>query len=255
MSQRALQGKIAVVTGGSRGLGRATALRLAKDGALVAFNYRSNSEAAQETLSMIKEAGGDGFAVQADLSSLAGVEQLFEGLDRELQERSGSNAFDILVNNAGIIHSATIQETEEADFDRLFDLNVKGVFFTVQRAIERLRDNGRVVMLSSGLARFSYPQYIAYAGTKGANEVFTRYLAATLGSRGITVNTVAPGAIDTDMNPYLKTQEGIEQFSSVAALHRIGHAEDISDVIAFLASDDSRWVTGQRIEASGGAFL
>jgi 3-oxoacyl-[acyl-carrier protein] reductase len=254
MSMKSEQ-KVALVTGGSRGLGRAAALRLARDGFFVALTYRSAAGEAYETVAALKEAGGDGLALQADVSSVASIDALFASLDRELEQRFGDRGLDVLVNNAGIIADLTLDKTTEEDFDALFNTNVKGTFFTTQRAAERMRDNGRVITLGTGLTRFVYPNYIAYAASKGAITTMTEYLAKELGPRGITANVVAPGAIDTDMNPWLRTEQGAAAMSSVAALNRVGHAEDIADVIGFLASPDSRWVTAQRIEASGGANL
>lgn len=247
--------RTALVTGGSRGLGRATAERLARDGFFVALSYRSAASEAQEVVAGIEAAGGRAVAIQADVSSVAGIDGLFEALDRELEARFGDRGLDVLVNNAGIIAHLRLEETGEADFDALFNTNVKGTFFATQRAAARLRDQGRVILLGTGLTRFSMPQYIAYAASKGAVDTMAKYLAQELGPRGITVNVVAPGAIDTDMNPGLRSEQGAAAISAIAALRRVGHADDIADVISFIASPDSRWVTGQRIEASGGAML
>lgn len=251
-----LNGKVAVITGGSRGLGRATALRLAADGATVAVHYRADDEAAQSAVAQIREAGGRAVAVQGELGGTAGLDSFFANLDAALEAETGDTGFDILVVNAGVNVAATIADTTEAQFDTVFDLNVKGVFFLVQKALGRLRDGGRVITLSSGLSRFAYPQYIAYSASKGAIDVFTRVLAKELGPRGITVNAVAPGAIDTDMNKDFLANPGMrEMLASIAALGRVGMPDDIGDVMSFLAGEDSRWVTGQRIEASGGAHL
>jgi 3-oxoacyl-[acyl-carrier protein] reductase len=247
--------RVALVTGGSRGLGRAAAQRLAADGFFVALTYRSAAGEAEEAVAAIKAAGGDAVALQADVASVASIQALFAALDKELESRFSDRGLDVLVNNAGIIADLTLDKTTEADFDALFNTNVKGTFFTTQLAAERMRDNGRVITLGTGLTRFVYPNYIAYAASKGAVNTMTEYLAKELGPRGITANVVAPGAIDTDMNPWLKTEQGAAAMSSVAALKRVGHADDIADVIGFLASPASRWVTAQRIEASGGANL
>lgn len=255
-NEKKLADKVIVVTGSSRGLGKAMALRLAQEGALVVVNYRSQGAEAEATVSAIEAAGGRAFAVQGDLGNVAGIDAFYAALDRELEHRTGSARFDMLVANAGVMLHGTIGETTEAGFDQVFDVNVKGVFFLVQKGLSRMRDNGRIVTLSSGLSRFSYPQYIAYSATKGAIDVFTRVLAATVGERGITVNAVAPGAINTEMNAgWIDTPEGEQMVTSIAALKRVGQPEDIGDILAFLASEDSRWVTGQRIEASGGAHL
>lgn len=251
-----LNGKIAVVTGGSRGIGRAMAKRLASDGAVVIIGYRSNEEKAMETVKSIREMGGKAHAVGGDLSSVAGVEAFYKELDGLLEAQTGKTSFDILIANAGVLVEATIDTTSEADFDYLFNTNVKGVFFLIQKGISRLNDHGRIITLSSGLTRFSYPQYIAYSAAKGAIDVMTRSLAVQLGVRGITVNAMAPGGIETDMLADMLEMDGArEQLSQAASIKRIGQPEDIADVTAFLASENSRWVTGQRIEASGGIHL
>jgi NAD(P)-dependent dehydrogenase (short-subunit alcohol dehydrogenase family) len=177
-----LKDKIAVITGGSRGLGRATAIRLAKDGAFVAIGYHNRQDRAEEVVNQIGSSGGRAVAVRSDVSSVLGIEAFYEAVDTVLRSQTGQDRFDILVNNAGIIDTATIAQTSEKVFDRLFNLNTKGAFFAIQQAIPRLRDGGRIINLSSGLTRFSYPQYIAYAATKGAIEVITRVLAHELGS-------------------------------------------------------------------------
>lgn len=250
------QKKIALITGASRGIGRAIALRFAKDGIDVIVNYSSNKNAADEVVQEITDNGGVAFAVQADLGSLVGVEKLFQTVDTKLQETNGNIKFDILVNNAGIAPTATTEETSEELFDQIFDLNVKSLFFITQQAIPRLNDGGRIINLGTGLSRVANISYPVYSASKGAVDVLTRIWAAELGSRGITVNNIAPGAIDTDINAHwLRNDEGRKMMTEQAALGRIGYAEDVADVAAFLISDDSRWITGQRIEASGGWML
>jgi 3-oxoacyl-[acyl-carrier protein] reductase len=251
-----LEGKVAVVTGASRGIGRAIALRLARDRALVCVNYHSNAEAARSVVGEIEWEGGEAFAIQGDVGSVEQLGRFFEALDAELTKRRGDRRFDILVNNAGISVVGPTATASEADFDRVFATNVKGVYFTSQHAIPRLRDGGRVINLSSALSRRPTPQYSAYSMTKGAINTFTLALAAELGSRGITVNTLAPGLTATDMNAASRSNSNIETLvSSMTALGRIGKVEDIADAAALLASPDSGWVTGQYIEASGGAGL
>ncbi len=247
--------KTALVTGGSRGLGRAMAQRLARDGFFVALTYRSAAREARQVVEAIEAEGGAAVALQADVSQVASIEALFKALDEVLEARFEDRGLDVLVNNAGIIEHGRLGETSEAAFDALFDTNVKGALFVTQRGAERLREGARVIMLGSGLTRFARPEYIAYAASKGAVDTLTMYLAQELGPRGITVNMVAPGPIDTDMNPGLRAEQGAQWASSIAALGRVGHADDIADVVSFLASPDSRWVTAQRIEASGGAWL
>lgn len=252
-----LKDRIAVITGASRGLGRETALRLAADGATVVVHYGRNGGQAAEVAGAIRALGGRALTVGGNLSSVEGVRQFYADLDAALIAETGAARFDVLVANAGVNEAVPAEATSEASFDRLFDTNVKGVFFLLQEGVERLRDGGRIITLSSGLTRFVYPQYAAYAMTKGAIEQLTRTLAKTLGPRGITVNSVAPGAIDTDLNAaWLRDNPSAqEHLSGVAALGRVGQPDDVADVIAFIASDASRWVTAQRIEASGGAHL
>jgi NAD(P)-dependent dehydrogenase (short-subunit alcohol dehydrogenase family) len=252
---RELTGKIAVITGASRGIGRATALRLAEEGAIVAIHFAKEEKAAHQTVKAIQADGGDAFAVQAELSALTGINSLFEQLDRELTQRTGSNQFDILVNNAAIAPASGLESTDEETFDQLFRVNMKAPFFLTQQAVQRIRENGRIINVSAILTRIGNPGTLAYAMTKGAIDIFTLNLAKQLGQKGITVNAVAPGATRTDMNPNLKTEEGRQAITAGTALGRYGEASDIAGVVAFLASDDSRWVTGQTIEASGGYSL
>ncbi len=248
-----LQGKIAVVTGASRGIGRAIAGRLAKDGAFVVVNYRTNADAANDAVREIQAAGGDAFALQGNVGVVQDIEQFFQALDAELTKRCGEAHFDILVNNAGIGRDGTVEATPEEVFDELMAVNVKGAFFVAQRAISRLRDGGRIINLSSALSRFPYPRMAAYSMGKAAINHFTLILAAELGKRGITANAVAPGLTATDFTAHARANpEVIQQISSRTALGRIGEPEDIAGVAAWLASDDARWVTGQYIEASGG---
>jgi len=248
--------KVAVITGSSRGLGAATAKRLARDGFFVVVNYVRSKKDGEEVLREIQQAGGKGALVQGDVSSLAGIGSFFDRVDAALRSSGLPASFDVFVANAGILISKPFIETTEADFDSLFDTNVKGVFFQIQKALPRLRDNGRVVTLSSGLSRFANPMFTAYSATKGAIDVMTRVLAQELGARGITVNAIAPGAIDTDMNAgWLRSEAGRTMLMSRQALKQVAVPPDIADAIAFLAGPDSRWITGQRIEASGGSSL
>jgi NAD(P)-dependent dehydrogenase (short-subunit alcohol dehydrogenase family) len=251
-----LEGKVAVVTGASRGIGRAIAQRLARDGALVCVNYHSNAQAAESVVGAIGTEGGQAFALQADVGSVAQLRRFFEALDAELSARRGDRGFDILVNNAGVAVRGPTATATEADFDRVFTTNVKGPFFTTQHAIARLRDGGRVINVSSGLSRRPMPQFTAYSMTKAAIDAFTVALAAELGKRGITVNTVAPGLTATDMNAGLRNDPSAEQtFAAMTALGRVGKVEDIANAVALLASPDSAWITGQYVEASGGLGL
>lgn len=253
---RGLEGKTALVTGGSRGIGRGIALRLAKEGAQVAVHYGNNRRAADEVVRAIEEQGGKAFAIGADLGSVTGVDELVRSLTEALAVRGGDGKLDILVNNAGIGTSQTFEETTEEAFDELFAVNVKAPFFLVQRALPLLRDEGRVVNISSGVTRIAYPHIMAYNLTKGAINTFTLHLAQLLGSRGITANAVLPGIVDTDVNAsWLHTPEGREHANGMSVFGRVGQPSDIADIVAFLASSDSRWVTGQIIDATGGSHL
>ena len=251
-----LQGKIAVVTGAGRGIGRAIAVRLAKDGALAAVNFQKNAEAAAAVVREIEAAGGQAFAVQGDVGSVAGIGRFFQALDAELFKRRGSNRFDILVNNAGIGRDGTVETTSEAVFDELMAVNVKGSFFVTEAAIPRLRDGGHIINLSSALSRHPYPRMAAYSMGKAAINDFTVNLAVELGKRGITVNAIAPGMTATDFTAHARQNASVvQQVAAHTALGRVGEVEDIAGVAAWLASDDARWVTGQYIEASGGIGL
>lgn len=248
--------KVALITGSSRGLGAATAKRLARDGFFVVVNYVRSMKDGEDVLREVQKQGGKGALVQGDVSNLAGIRQFFERTDEALKSNGLPAAIDVLVANAGIIISKPFAEMTEADFDSLFDTNVKGVFFLIQGALPRMRDNGRIVTLSSGLSRFANPMFTAYSATKGAVDVMTRVLAQELGARGITVNAIAPGAVDTDMNAgWLRSEAGRTMLMSRQALKQVAVPPDIADAIAFLAGPDSRWITGQRIEASGGSSL
>ena len=251
-----LDGKVAVVTGGSRGIGRGIAVKLAGEGALVCVNYRENAAAAAEAVGEIAAAGGEGFAIQGDVGSVAEIGRFFEQLDGELTRRRGDRRFDILINNAGIaVHGPTETSTED-DFDRVFRVNVKGPYFTAQHAIPRLRDGGRVINVSSGLSRQPRPVYSAYSMTKGAINTFTIALACELGGRGITVNTLAPGLTATDLNAATRSRPGFEeQAAKITALGRVGKVEEVAGAVLALVLPESGWITGQYVEASGGFGL
>ncbi|MFI6098243.1 SDR family oxidoreductase [Lentzea sp. NPDC051213] len=252
-----LTGKTALVTGASRGIGRAIAERLGRDGALVVVHYAQDDAAAKEVVATITKSGGKAFAVRSELGVDGDVDLLFDGIESGLAELGAENALDILVNNAGIGLPAPIENVDQAGFDRVFAVNVRAPFFITQRALPLLRDGGRIINISSGVTRVAFPDGIAYALTKGALDTFTRTLAKPLGERGITVNSVAPGVIDTDVNAgWLRgNDEAIASVSSSAALGRVGQPEDIGDVVTFLASEDARWITASFLDATGGAFL
>lgn len=248
----ALTGKTALVTGGSRGIGRGIAERLGRDGARVAVHYNGNAEAAEKTVATIEAAGGSAFAIQAELGVPGDAAALWAAFDRH------ADGVDILVNNAGIDGiREPIAGTDEAAFDRVFAVNTKAPFFITKLGLERMRDGGRIVNISTGLTRGSaMPQLLAYTMTKGAIDVFTATLAKEVGARGITVNAVAPGVIDTDMNAgWLHNPEATAMITEASPLRRLGQSADIADVVGFVVSDDARWVTGQWIDATGGALL
>lgn len=245
-------GKTALVTGASRGIGRGIAERLGRGGARVAVHYGTNEAAAQETVSAIEAAGGSAFTIGVELGAPDAARQLWERFDAQ------ADGVDIVVNNAGIGTSSPFPEIEEAEFDRLLAVNARAPFFIAQHAAGRLRDGGRIINISSGAARTAVlPELMPYAMTKGALDVLTRYLAKVLGPRGITANTVAPGIVDTDVNAeWLRaSDEAWAGAAALSALGKVGTPAEIADVVAFLASPDGRWVTGQWVDATGGSLI
>jgi 3-oxoacyl-[acyl-carrier protein] reductase len=252
-----LNGKTALVTGGGRGIGRGIATRLAADGALVAVHYGQDAESAAKVVAGINEAGGRAFAVGADLGLPGAAATLWAAFDAAAAEAGAEPGVDILVNNAGISSSPDLTGTTEADFDRIFAVNVKGPFFVIQQSLDRLRDNGRIINISSGSTRIASPPIVTYSMTKGALNTLSFTLAKQLGERGITVNAVAPGIVDVDSNAaWLRDNpEQLAFWGSFSAFNRVGQPADIADVVAFLASEDARWITGQYIDATGGAHL
>lgn len=250
-----LRGKVALVTGASRGIGRAIALQLGAQGAMVAVHYHLAADAARAVVAQIEASGGQALAVAADLAQAGAAQQLFTALDAALLARCGDVHFDILVNNAGIGPRAPIEAVSEADFEHMLQVNLKAPFFIIQQALSRLRDGGRIINVSSMGTRVAFPAMAAYAPCKAGLEALTVLLAAQLGPRGITVNAVLPGATATDMNPAARVPESAAALAQTIALRRVGQPEDIAEVVAFLASDAARWVTAQRIEASGGQRL
>ena len=244
--EQKLMGKVALVTGAARGIGRAIALRLAKDGASIIVNYSGSVQHAQETVGLIERGGGRAVAVQADVSKVADVKRLFD----TCFEKFGR--LDILVNNAGVMFTKPVVEVGEEEFDRLFAVNVKGAFFCCQEAARRMAGGGRVVNLSSSTTALMLPGYAAYVATKGAVEQFSHVLAKEVGAKKITVNVVSPGPTDTELFSQGKSEEQKQRFAQMAALGRLGQPQDIADVIAMLASEDARWITGQNIRANGG---
>ncbi|OKS84991.1 SDR family NAD(P)-dependent oxidoreductase [Mucilaginibacter polytrichastri] len=248
--------KIALVTGSSRGLGKNEALALAKKGNDVIITYNSRKDEADKVVAEIEGLGRKAAALQLNAGDVKTFDAFKAELLVTLQKVWGVTQFNFLINNAGIDAAAPFAQATEADFDNLFNIHFKGVFFLTQTLLTVIADGGRIVNTSTGLTRFATPGYAAYASMKGAIEVLTKYLAKELGSRGITVNLIAPGIIETDFTAAAREHPGVIEFlSSQTALGRIGQPDDIGGVVAFLCSDDARWITAQRIEASGGMFL
>ncbi len=241
-----LKGKVALVTGSSRGIGRAVAERLSKDGASVVVNYSKNADQAQHVVEAIQSAGGQAIAVHSNVASVDDIHHLFD----QAIERFGK--IDILVNNAGILSTEPVAQVTEEDFDKLFGVNVKGTFFACQQAALTMNQGGRIINLSSTVTEMILPNYAIYSASKGAVEQITRVLAKELGARGITVNCVSPGPTDTELFRAGKTEEQIDALAQMAAFGRLGKPQDIADVVAFLASEEARWITGQNIRANGG---
>jgi NAD(P)-dependent dehydrogenase (short-subunit alcohol dehydrogenase family) len=249
--------RIALVTGGSRGLGRDTALALARHGNDVVLTYRSNRTEAESVVAQIVATGRRAVALPLDVGDTHGFAAFADALRATLAQHWQREQFDVLVNNAGVGGHTSFAETSEAQFDELMNVHFKGVYFLTQRLLPLLADGGRIVNVSSGLTRFALPGYSAYAAMKGAIEILTRYLAKELGARGIAVNVVAPGAIETDFGGgRVRDDAQLSAYvASQTALGRVGKPDDIGGVIASLVSPDNRWVNAQRIEASGGMFL
>lgn len=248
---------IALITGGSRGLGASTALALAKQGVDVIITYHSQEQAATEVVQEIGRAGRKAAALQLDTSKVQGFPAFVEALRNALEETWSTDRFDFLVNNAGFGQFALFADTSEDIFDQMMSVHLKGVFFLTQALLPLIADGGRIINLSSGLTRFTFPGYAAYAAMKGGIEVLTHYLAKELGSRRIAVNTLAPGAIETDFGGG-DIRDNAELNKIVAdqtALGRAGLPDDIGPMIATLLSSNARWVNGQRIEVSGGMLL
>jgi 3-oxoacyl-[acyl-carrier protein] reductase len=245
-----LTNKTALVTGASRGIGRATARALAAAGARVIVHYGNAAGEAESLVAEIRGSGGKADAVGADLSAPDGAHKLAKEVRTLIGDR-----LDILVANAGVATAASIEDQTVEEFDRMFAVNVRAPFFLVQQLLPVLGEGSSVVLLSSLAARASVGLLPAYSATKGAIDTLVRHFGALLGPRGIRVNAVAPGVIDTDMSSFVRSDEGRNYTLSIQALQRIGLADDVADVIAFLASDASRWVTGDTIQAGGGSKI
>jgi NAD(P)-dependent dehydrogenase (short-subunit alcohol dehydrogenase family) len=249
-----LNSKIAIVTGGSRGIGRSTVLSLANRGVDSIFTYKSNREEAEKVVSLVRETGRRAVALQLDAGKVSTFDSFVQSLGNALKEL-GAERFDYLVNNAGISHHNAFEKTTEEELDQLYEVHVKGVFFLTQKLLPLINDGGRIVNISTGLTRFTVPESGAYASMKGAIEVLTRYLAKELGSRGITANTIAPGAIATDFSGLRTNEELKKSLAGFSVLGRVGEPEDVGDAIASLLSDENRWVNAQRVEVSGGTLI
>ncbi|MCL9674520.1 SDR family oxidoreductase [Citrobacter sp. MNAZ 1397] len=248
---------ITLVTGASRGLGRNTALSIARHGGDVIITYRNGKEAADAVVAEIQSLGRKAIALQLDMSNMFSFPDFVAAVRAALKDTWGRDTFEHLINNAGHGEMADFVNTTEAQFDALFDVHVKGVFFLTQSLLPILADGGRIINFSSGLTRVSFPGFSAYAAAKGAVEVLTVYMAKELGSRGITVNTIAPGAIETDFlgGAVRDIPDYNKAFAGMTALGRVGVPDDIGPMIASLLGEDNRWVTGQRIEVSGGQSI
>jgi NAD(P)-dependent dehydrogenase (short-subunit alcohol dehydrogenase family) len=249
--------KIALVTGGSRGLGKNMALRLAEYGNDVIITYQAQKEAAEAVVAGIEATGQSAAALHLDVSDFKSLDVFLGEVRQILQAKWGVNTFDFLINNAGIGATIPFTKVTEKDFDLFLNIHFKSVYFLTQQSLPMMNDNGRIINISTGTTRFCVPGYSVYASMKGAIETFTRYLAKEIGVRGMTANVVAPGPVETDFNnaairnnPERKVAMGAQ-----TALGRVGQAEDIGGIVAFLCSKDAGWINGQRIEASGGISL
>lgn len=255
---KALSNKVALITGSSRGIGRAAALVLAQEGAsLIGVHYGSNADAAHATVREIEALGAKAVAIEADLKKgKEAADNIWRQFKTAAIAAAGEPWLDILVNNAGIAPPFSLANTSEALFDETLTINLKAPFFLIQAVADHIRDNGRIINISTGFTRVAAPTHPAYAASKGAIETLTLALAPEFGRRGITVNTVMPGITETDMNAgWLVKQEARAGAEAMSVFSRVGQPTDVADVIEFIASDKARWVTGQVIDATGGARL
>jgi 3-oxoacyl-[acyl-carrier protein] reductase len=240
-----LNNKIVLVTGASRGIGAAVAKKLAAEGAKVIVNYAGNKLAAEETVQVIKDAGGDAISLKADVSKADEVALMFDAAIAHYGK------IDVLINNAGIMLTKLLKDTTDEEFTRQFDINVRGTFNTLREAATKLADNGTIINFSSSTTRMMLPGYSSYVATKGAVEQMTRVFAKEVGARGINVNAVLPGPTNTELFTSGKSEELIARLASLNAFNRIGEPEDISGVVVFLAGDDAKWISGQTIGING----
>ncbi|MDU4694512.1 MULTISPECIES: SDR family oxidoreductase [Paenibacillus] len=241
-----LSGKVAIVTGASRGIGRQVAIQLARSGIKVVVNYSSNQEKADEVVQIIETLGGEAIAVRGDVSKVSEVEALFSAA---LEQFGG---IDILVNNAGAMFNAAIPDVTEEMFDRQFNINVKGTYFACQQAMKHMRKGGSIINLSTSVSGAMLPTYSVYAATKGAVEQLTRQLAKEFGTKDIIMNCIAPGQVSTELFLEGKSEELIDSYRRMNAFGRLGEPEDIANAIELLISDKARWITGQTIRVNGG---
>lgn len=252
-----MKNKIALVTGGSRGLGKNMALRLADHGHDVILTYNSNKASAEKVVNEIKNLGQKAVALQFDSADFKSLEHFINHVKDTLKTTFETGTFDFLINNAGIGATIPFEQATENDFDRFMNIHFKSVYFLTQKVLPFINNNGRIINISSGSTRISVPGYSIYASMKGAIETFTKYLAKDAGKKGITANVVAPGPIETDFNnaAIRSNPDRKVMIASQAALGRVGQAEDIGGIVAFLCSEDAGWISGQRIEVSGGMVL
>lgn len=241
-----LNEKVILVTGASRGIGAAIALKLADAGARIIINYAGGKDAAENTVNQIKQAGGDAIALQADVSKADEVKTMFDAAI------SHYGRIDVLVNNAGIMITKLLKDTSDEDFTRQFDINVRGTFNTMREAATRLADKGSIINFSTSVNRIMLPTYSTYVATKAAVEQLTRVFSKEVGGRGINVNSISPGPTNTELFTRGKSQEVIDRLASLSAFNRIGEPEDIAKVVLFLAGDEAKWITAQNIGVNGG---
>jgi NAD(P)-dependent dehydrogenase (short-subunit alcohol dehydrogenase family) len=246
--------KIALVTGGSRGLGKDMALRLGEKGFGVILTYNAQKDDAAAVVASIEQAGGTAIALQLNMEDLSSYDAFLQEVTKGLQSKWGVERFDCLINNAGMGQTIPFAQATEADFDRFMNVHFKGVYFLTQKSVAMMNDGGRIINISTGTTRFCVPGYSIYASMKGGIEIFTRYLAKELGPRGFTANVVAPGPVETDFNnASIRNNPQMKGFmATMSPLGRVGAADDLGGVIAFLCGPDAGWINGQRIEVSGG---
>jgi NAD(P)-dependent dehydrogenase (short-subunit alcohol dehydrogenase family) len=249
--------KIALVTGGSRGLGKDMALALAKKGIDVMLTYNTNKTEAEKVVAEITNSGRKAIALPFNVGDIKSFDGFLSDVSSSLQKNWGARTFDFLINNAGVGATIPIAQVTEEGFDKLLNIHFKGVYFLTQKSLLMMNDGGCVINISSGTTRFCVPGYSVYSSLKGAVEIFTKYIAKEFGGRGIRANIVAPGPVETDFNSAaIRSNPQMKSFlGSQTALGRVGQADDIGSVVAFLCTDDAKWINGQRIEASGGINL